>query len=317
MKYNLRIVGAADSRVHHSTEHRQRLQADMALLLVSLIWGSAFVAQRVAAGQLGTFLFNGMRFLLAVLVLAPFAWFGRRKQPFNSHLDRRNLIGVISAGLLLLGGAAFQQAGLQYTTAGNAGFITGLYVVFIPLILAIVWHKPPPPLIWLAAGLAALGLFLLTTAGQLRLNPGDVLELIGALLWAMHVILIGLLVRWVNFWQVSIGQYLVCGVLSLLVGIAIEFETLPALAPGWWAVVYTGVLSVGVGYTLQVAAQRYAPPADAAIILSSEAVFAAGFGWLILDERLTALQLVGCGIMLAGMLVAQARLIRNSRVSRE
>jgi drug/metabolite transporter (DMT)-like permease len=311
MNYNQRIMDRAGPLTSLPLGHSRRLSADLTLLLVAVIWGSAFVVQRVAALQVGVFLFNGLRFLLAALAMALLAWFVGRDRPVRWRLDRRSHLGVAAAGLLLFAGAAFQQAGLQYTTAGNAGFITGLYVVIIPLILAIVWRQPPPALTWLAAGLAVVGLYFLSTTGQMRLNPGDALEVVGALFWALHVILIGMLAQRLDIWQIAIGQYLVCGLISVLIGFAIESHTLPALAESWWVVAYTGLLSVGVGYTLQVAAQRHAPPADAAIILSGEAVFAALCGWLFLGERLAPVQLLGCGIMLAGVLLAQAPLLKR------
>jgi len=298
-------MNVPEKLIEPGPDRKKRLAADSALALVAVIWGSAFVVQRIASAEVGTFLFNGARFILGALVLIPvsrlgFASLGRDRKP-----SRIEALGIVLAGIILLGGAAFQQAGLRYTTAGNAGFITGLYVVFIPLILAVVFRQTPRPAIWLGAIMAATGLFLLSTGGSLTFNPGDLLELIGALFWASHVILIGRLVSRVNVMRVVIGQYLVCGLLSLAVGLAITGESLPILWESRWAVAYTGILSVGVGYTLQAAAQREAPPADAAIILSMEAVFAALFGWLFLDERLSFIQLAGCAIMLTGMLLAQ------------
>jgi drug/metabolite transporter (DMT)-like permease len=277
------------------------------LLVVSLIWGSAFVAQRIAALQVGVFLFNGLRFLLGALVLLPFALWGKNQERSLPATPKDTLAGILMAGGLMWAGAALQQAGLQHTTAGNAGFITGLYVVFTPLLLALVPRQKPQPHILAAALLAVVGLFLLSTGGRMRLNPGDILELTGAVFWALHIILIGWLVKRVVILRLAIGQYLVCGLLSLLTGLIVESHPWQGLLTGWWAIVYTGALSVGLGYTLQAAAQRVAPPSDAAIFLSMEAVFAALFGWLFLAETLTVLQSVGCAVMLAGMLLAQAR----------
>ena len=288
---------------------RQRLQADLALLITSLIWGSAFVAQRVAAVHMGVFLFNGLRFLLAGLVLLPFAWLAQRRRPHTSGVRLHSLAGMAAAGGLLFGGAALQQAGLVYTTASNAGFITGLYVVFIPICMALLWRQRQPAVIWGAAGLAAAGLYLLSTGGQMSFNPGDLLVLASAIFWAFHVILIGFLAQRFSVLPLAAGQYFICGLLSLFVGAWFESAARLNLADGWWAIVYTGVLSVGLGYTLQVAGQRMAPPADAAILLSMEAVFAALFGWWILGEALNPVQLLGCGIMFAGMLLVQFPLL--------
>jgi len=282
-----------------ASEHTHRLRADLALLLVAIVWGSAFAAQRLAAEQISAFTFNGLRFLVGALVLLPLTW------RHWEHLDRRGLMGVALVGSVLFAGAAFQQLGLRYTTAGNAGFVTGLYVVLIPLILALGRKEPPRRGIWPASLLAATGMFLISTGGKITLKLGDIFELAGACMFALHVILIGVLVRRVEVLQLAVSQYLVCGLLSLLVGLGLGGSTLGSLASVWWAIVYTGIFSVGLGYTLQARAQKIAPPADAAILLSLEAVFAALFGWLLLDERLNAPQLLGCGLMLTAMILAQ------------
>jgi drug/metabolite transporter (DMT)-like permease len=293
----------------------------MTLLLVAGVWGSSFVAQRVAALSLDAFLFTGLRFLLGALILMPFAWRnpggGSRA---NLRLNSHDLPGVVLAGLLLFGGISFQQVGLRDTTASNAGFITGLYVVIIPLLLAIPFPGRKPrllrPVVWVAALLSAAGLFLLSTGGRISLAPGDNLVLFGALFWAFHVIWIGRLVRRLDALHIALGQALVCGLLSIAVharplglgvSLALEGGAFPNSLVAWWPVIYTSVFSIAIGYTLQAVGQRVAPAADAAIILSLEAVFAAAFGWLLLGERLAAVQWLGCALMLAGMLLAQLR----------
>ena len=306
----------------HASPPRARLQADLTLLLVAAIWGSAFAAQRVAALTMGAYLFNGLRFLLGGLVLLPLVW---RSPGRARHLKLGDVTGIVLAGVLLFGSISFQQVGLRHTTASNAGFITGLYVVFIPLILALprAGGRVPRPAVWGAAGLAAAGLFLLSTGGTLHLAEGDALELAGAVLFAFHVIWIGRLVQRVDALHVALVQDLVCGLLSVAVhagpaavavharplglgvGLALEGGGFPVSPEAWGAVAYTAVFSTAIGYTLQAVGQRVAPPADAAIILSLEAVFAATFGWLLLGEHLSAVQLLGCGLMLAGMLLAQ------------
>lgn len=296
-----------------SPRFSQRLRADLLLFGVAVIWGSAFVVQRIAAVQVGVFWFTGMRFLAGAAVLLPLAWLPAFQRPGLSGLSRRTLPWVIAAGALLWGGGALQQAGLQTTTAGNAGFITGLYVVFIPLIQSLLFRLRLRRVIWLAAGLAALGLFFLSTGGALRLNPGDALELAGAVLWALHVILVSHLVRRLNVILFSIGQYTACGLLGLASGWLLEPGGWLALQRNAWVVLYAGCLSVGVGYTLQAVGQRVSPPADAAILLSLEAVFAVFFEWLILGVGLRPVQLLGCAIILAGMLLAQAEAFRSGQ----
>lgn len=280
----------------------QRIKADLLLLLVAIIWGSAFVAQRVAAQELSVYLFNGLRFILGAATLILFQSFLKQavRKPRLSDLPWISL-----AGALLFLGTSFQQIGLITTTAANAGFITGLYVVIIPLILGLVLRRALRPVIWLASLLAAAGLFLLSTGGEFVLAIGDAWELAGAFMWALHVILIGWLVQRVDIFPLAVIQYLVCALLSLAAGWAIGELSWLGLQTIWWTILYTGILSVGLGYTLQAVAQKTAPPADAAILLSGEAVFAAVAGWWLLDERLAVIQLVGCGLMLAGMLLAQ------------
>jgi drug/metabolite transporter (DMT)-like permease len=299
---------ALDASQITQLERRRRIKADLTLLGVALIWGSAFVVQRIAALEVGVFYFNGVRFLLAALFLLPFSRLGILQEKDSAGQGRAAWLGVLLTGLALFCGSAFQQAGLQYTTAGNAGFITGLYVVLIPLFMALAWRQRPRPVIWLAALLATVGLFLLSTGGKMHLNSGDALVLVSAVFWALHVILVGQFVGRVEVMTLAIGQYVVCGLANLATGLFLEPGGVSGLIGNWWVVVYTGILSVGLGYTLQVVGQRVAPPADAAIILSMEAVFAALSGWLILGETLTSSQMLGCGIMLGGMLLAQLHL---------
>jgi drug/metabolite transporter (DMT)-like permease len=297
------------------TNRGERLKAALVLLLVSVIWGSAFVVQRMVAGEIGVFLFNGLRFWIGAAVLLPLALREGSPWPWQAggRGDRRLLGGLALAGVLLAGGAAFQQFGLRYTTAGNAGFVTGLYVVLIPVFLTVFWRQRQGWTTWAASLLAVAGLFLLSTGGRLALALGDSLEFAGAILWALHVILIGWLVRRVSVLRLAVIQYFVCGLLSTGLGLGIEAHTLRSLPGALWALLYSGVLSVGLGYTLQAVGQKHAAPADAALLLSAEAVFAALFGWLILAEFLSTLQATGCGLILAGMLLAQWPAFYRSR----
>ena len=290
-----------------------RIQADLALLSTAIIWGSAFVAQRTASEQ-NPYLFNGLRFLLAGVVLLPALFFTSRSRVSSHKLDRQAWSGLLLAGLVLACGAAFQQAGLRYTTAGNAGFITGLYVILVPVFQAVYLRQPPSRTVWLSAGLAATGLFLLSTGGKMRINPGDALELVGALFWAFHVIWIGRLVTRLGSLQIAVGQFLICGLVSSGVGLLSDPEALSQVGRAAWAIVYAGVISGGLGYTLQIFGQKLAPPSDAAILLSMEAVFAALFGALLLKEILNITQLAGCAIMLTGMLLAQTNTWRKDAI---
>jgi len=274
-------------------------------MLVAIIWGSSFAVQRVAAQYLGVFLFNGLRFLLAALILLPFA------RPRN-RLEHPDFAWIVLAGLCAFAGSALQQAGLQFTTAANAGFITSLYVVLVPVLLVVFWRQRMSWIAWAAALLAVTGAMLLSTGGTgFRLAgkavAGDGLVLISSLGWALHVIAVGRGARRMAVLTFSAGQYIVAGTLSMGIGLALESRLLSGLAVAWWTVVYIAVVSTAIGYTLQAVGQRHAPASDAAIILSLESVFAAVFGYLLLAERLTAVQGLGCALIFGAVLLAQVK----------
>lgn len=287
------------------------LKAELLLLLAAVIWGFAFVAQRVGMEHVGPFTYNGVRFVLGALALLPLLLIGRRKTaPRHPGGRRALLVGGLLAGLLLFAGASLQQVGIVYTTAGKAGFITGLYVVIVPLLGLLGGHRTPWST-WIGAALAVMGLYLLTVTDRLTLAEGDGLVLVGALFWAGHVLVIGWLAgRHVEPVPLAGLQFLVCALLSLAVAATVEPMTLHGLRGAAVPILYGGLLSVGVAYTLQVIAQREAPPAHAAILLSLETVFAALGGWWLLNENLTGQGLVGCALMFTGMLLSQLGLGR-------
>jgi drug/metabolite transporter (DMT)-like permease len=299
-----------------------RFRADLVLLCVALIWGSAFAVQRVAARYFDAFTFNGLRFLLGGLVLFPFS----RMNPFHrvrietgspnrmnsksTLLDRKSVLFIILAGFFIFGAAGLQQVGLETTTAGNAGFITTLYVVLVPVMLMLFWREKIRWICWLGALIAISGSLLLSTGGTLHLAPGDGLVMVSALLWALHMILVSRAVRHMEVVTFSSGQYIIAGLLNILVSIFLRMP-LNGLAAGWWTILYIGLLSTAVGYTLQVLGQKYAPPTDATILLSMEAVFAALTGFIFLGEVMEPIQLVGCGMILAAVLITQLAAARS------
>jgi len=286
-------------------------RADSLLMFAALIWGSAFVAQRVGMSYVGPFTFNGVRFALGAMVLLPLAW-RRDAQPkvegglLRFMITWPALWGGGLAGPVLFSAATLQQVGLVYTTAGKVGFITGLYVIIVPL-MGLFWGHRPGWGGWLGACLATLGLYLLSVTKTLSFAPGDLWELFGAFFWAAHMLILSWLSPRMDRTRLACAQYVVCALLSLIMAGLIESITLDGLRGATIPILYGGIMSVGVAYTLQVVAQRHAPPTHAAIILSLEAVFAAVAGWLLLGEILSFRGLIGCTLMFAGMLTALLR----------
>lgn len=294
--------------------NKQALRADALLLTASCIWGFGFTAQRVGMEYVGPFTFNAVRFLLGSFSLLPLIALRRKKGALTVQASPKRIIGsACLAGTCLFIAVSLQQIGLIYTTAGNAGFITGLYVVLTPIFGIFLGKKTGAPT-WIGAALTAGGLFFLSAAGHIEtINPGDVITAVSALFWAFHVLLIDRLVRQVDPIILSSGQFAWCGAYSLLVMCLRESVTLEAL---WGAVVpilYGGLGSVGVAYTLQVVAQRDAPPAHAVIIMCLEGVFAALGGVLFLAEPLSSWTLLGFTAMLCGMIATQWDVIRARR----
>ncbi len=282
----------------------RELRADGLLLLTALIWGAAFVAQRVGMDHVGPMTFNGVRFALGALVLAPFALRSPASGSASGMSTKAAILGGLLAGLALFAGASFQQVGIMYTTAGNAGFITGLYVVFVP-ILGLLWKQRPSTGVWIGALLASVGLYLLSITGDFSIGKGDLLVLVCALCFAGHVLVIGWLAPKIPALRLSVLQYACCAAFSFIAAFFTEDIKLAGIVDAAIPILYGGLMSVGVAYTLQVVAQKDAPPAHASIILSLEGAFAALAGGLLLGETMTTRGITGCGFMLAGMLLAQ------------
>lgn len=286
-------------------------RSELLLFLASAIWGFAFVAQRAGMEHIGPFLYNGIRFALGCVSLLPLLLMrsGRMgiRRSERSALDRRTLALGGIVGVVLFFGASLQQIGIVYTTAGKAGFITGLYVVIVP-VLGLFLRQRPGIGTWGGAAVAAAGLYLLSVTGRFSMSRGDLLVLSSAFFWAGHVLMIGFLSRRLDTIQLAFIQFAVVAVLSLAVALAIEPISSNTIIAAAVPILYGGICSVGVAYTLQVVAQRHAPPAHAAIILSLETVFAVIGGWLILSETIPLRGLVGCGLMFAGIVMSQSSL---------
>jgi len=280
------------------------LRADLLLLLVALIWGLAFAAQRAGMEHMGPFAFNGARFALGSLALLPLLWRQRGQRPTERGDHRGRIMGSLLAALLLFLGSSFQQIGIVYTAAGKAGFITGLYVIIVPIIGLFLGQRAGWGT-WLGAALAVAGLYSLSVTGKFTIRAGDLYVMFSALIWAFHVHVISRYSGRIDALRLAFVQYAVTALLSLLVAFFWEDIDIRAWGDALIPILYAGLLSVGVGYTLQVLAQKDAPPAHAAILLSLESVFAVVGGWLLLGEILSPRGILGCALMLAGMWVSQ------------
>mgnify|MGYP006095315197 FL=1 len=283
------------------------IRADIIMLITAAIWGFAFVAQREGMETMGPFLFNGARFFIGVAVLSPLVWYLSKKKKLSNKKEvstKKLLFAGTIAGLFLFAACSFQQVGLQYTTAGKSGFITGLYIFFVPLIGLFLGQKTGSGT-WVGAMVALIGLYLLSIKDDFSFAEGDLLQLICAVFFAAHVLVIGYLAKRMDPLKLSLIQYIVSAVLSLLIAITIEVITWQMIVDTAIPLLYAGGMSIGVGYTLQVVAQQHAKSSHAAIILGLEGAFAVLGGWLILDEHLSTRGLIGCALMLIGMFLSQ------------
>jgi len=281
------------------------LRSDALLLVAAFIWGTTFVAQRKGMDHIGPMTYIVLRFPLGAATLVPLILWRRNNVTKARHGTKWFLFwGGALAGLALFGGTSFQQLGLQYTTAGKAGFLTSLYVVLVPLIGLALGHRAGRSL-WIGVCLTVTGLYLLSVTESFTIARGDLLVLVGAFFWAVHVLVIGYLAQRGDALRIACVQFVVCAVLGLPFALATEKLAFAGIREAAIPILYGGVLSAGVAFTLQVVCQRTSPPAHAAIIMSLETVFAALAGWLILHERLGVRGLAGCALMLAGLMAVQ------------
>jgi drug/metabolite transporter (DMT)-like permease len=275
------------------------------LLGAAFIWGVAFVAQRVSLDHFGAFTFNGLRFALGALSLVPLTFLFKPSGLTRAQASwRPALIPGVIAGLVLFSAAGLQQVGLIWTTAGKAAFLTGFYILLVP-VFGLFLKRHPSPGVWVGAALALVGLYFLSITAEFTMGLGDGLQLLGAVFWACHILVIDRFVPNLDPLKLSVVQFAVCSVLSLAVAVPTETFTWAGLQGGLVPLLYAGLGSVGIAYTLQVVGQRGIAPGPAALILSLETVFAALGGGLLLGEKLGTRELIGCALMLAGMVLAQ------------
>ncbi len=281
-----------------------RIQANLLLLLAGAIWGMGFVAQSSAMKSIGPFLFIGLRFALATLVVLPLAWNETRRS--QRPLDKRGRNGLLLIGLVLFAGMSLQQTGLLTTTVTNSGFLTGLYVVFTPVLAVVFLRARPHFIVWPAALLAVAGIFLLSGGDLLALKSGDLLTILCAVFWAVQVLLIEKFGKETGRpYTLSVIQFAVCGAAGLCVALTLEPVDWPAVRSAAKELLFAGIFSSGVAFTLQAVAQRNTTGSQAAIFLSSESLFAALFGALLLNERVKGIGYLGCVMIFAAMLLVE------------
>lgn len=287
-----------------------RLKNASMLILTAFIWGTAFVAQSVGMDFLEPFTFNGVRSLIGGIVLLPCIFLIRRinaraGEPEREEGTRKDLIiGGILCGLLLFAASSLQQIGIVYTTAGKAGFITAFYIVIVP-VLGVFLHKRIGWKVWTAVVMALAGLYFLCMTEKLAVGKGDLYIFLCALIFSVHILVIDHFSPRVDGVKMSCIQFFTCGIVSLIPMFVWETPRVDNLLAGWVPLLYAGVLSCGVAYTLQVVGQKNVNPAIASLLLSLESCFSVLAGWLILGERLSTREFVGCILMFAAIILAQ------------
>ncbi|WP_027488320.1 DMT family transporter [Allorhizobium undicola] len=281
-----------------------RIQANLLLLLAAAIWGGGFVAQSTAMGHMEANWFNALRFMLASAAVAPFAWLETRRS--HTPLSARQKKGFILAGIALFLGQTFQQFGLKYTTVTNASFLTGLYVVLVPVIAVAIFRQRPHWVIWPAALACLAGILLLSGGSLASMNIGDGLTMICALFFAIQITMTGrLMVGTPRPMTLALAQFAVAAICSTLVAAPLEPISLADIENGAVQLLYGGLMSSGAAFTLQIIGQRYTTAPQAAIFLSSEALFGALLGAVLLGESLPFIGYMGCALLFLAMLAVE------------
>jgi len=290
-------------------DKKNALRSELLLLIAAIVWGFAFVAQKAGMDSIGPLAYNGIRFLVGSITLLPIVWFYDKKKSNDSDIKSNNsklwIAGIIS-GLVLFAAATIQQIGIVYTTAGNAGFITSLYVILVPVFALFLKHKIHIQT-WLGAIIALAGFYLLSVNEGFTLVLGDALVLLSAVFWAIQVLLASYYASKVSIIKLAAIQFTLTGILSLVLSFFTETYGLQNIFDAAIPILYGGVMSVGLAFSLQLIAQKNVKPSHAAIILSSESLFAAIGGWILLNEQLSPLEITGAVLILTGIILSQLR----------
>ena len=291
----------------------RKMRGNLMLLITALIWGTAFVAQSAGMNYVEPFTYNGVRTLIGGLVLIPVILLFDRLKPLSQRptpeekkrISRNSAVGGVFCGILLAVASSLQQYGISMTTAGKAGFITALYIVIVPL-MGVFIHKKIPKIIWLCVAIAVAGFYLLCVKEGFTVSLGDLLVLCCAFFFSLHIMCIDHFgAKEVDGVRMSCVQFLVAGLLCMIPMAIFETPTWENLWAARVTILYTGVMSCGVAYTLQILGQRDTDPTTATLLMSLESVFAALSGWVILHESLSVKELFGCVLVFAAVILAQ------------
>lgn len=292
------------------------LRQSVLLFLTATIWGVAFVAQSAGMAYVGPFTYNGVRSILGGLVLLPCIGFldrirdGAGEQAGGAKAGKQLLIGGLCCGLILFAASSFQQLGIQYTTVGKAGFITAMYILLVP-IMGLFIHKKVGFKVWIGVAFAVCGLYLLCMSGGLRLEKGDALVLVCAVIFSLHILVIDYFSPRVDGVRMSCIQFWVCGILSMIFSFVLETPQPAGILAAWKPICYGGIMSCGVAYTLQIVGQKDMNPTVASLILSLESVVSVVAGFIILHQTMSRRELLGCCLMVVAIVLAQQPERRN------
>lgn len=276
------------------------------LLLTATIWGVAFVAQSVGMDYVEPFTFNGVRNLLGALVLLPviYGMSGKKNAAEEKKESKTLWLGGVLCGLCLCVASSLQQIGIQYTTAGKAGFLTAMYIIIVP-VLGLFLRKKCSPFVGISIVLATVGLYLLSIKEGFSIGKGDIYVIFCAVVFSLHILVIDYFAPKCSGVKLACIQFLVCGVLCSVIALVVEAPTLSGILAAWLPITYAGVMSCGVAYTLQIIGQKGMNPTVASLILSLESVISVLAGWLLLHQTLSAREMIGCVIMFGAIILAQ------------
>lgn len=282
---------------------KKRIEASFLLVLTALIWGVAFVAQQAGTTDVGPLTFSAIRYLLGALAVSPCLYFFADKK-MSSEKFKTSLLGGVCCGMILFAASYLQQLGLMQTSVGKAGFITALYIILIPII-SLFFGKKAGGQIWFSLVIALIGMYLLCMTGSFSIQLGDFYVLLCAIGFAGHILVIDHFLPKVDAIYMAAGQFLVAGLISLILMLMFEKPVWSDIMQAKIPILYTGIMSSGVAYTLQIVGQRHVKPVIASMIMSLEAVFSLLAGFVILGDSLSSRELLGCALVFIAIIIAQ------------